>query len=391
MPTYGVFVKERVKAIAEAGYEVRVVAPTPYFPPLPCFERWYCWSQVPREEMLDGISVVRPRYVLPPKLGGFFHSELMFRAAGRAVERIRREFDFDLLDAHFVYPNGVIAVKLGRLYNKPVVVTGRGEDMLRFPGLPVLGTRIRKCLSGADRLVALSREIAEAMQRHGGEGRRICIVPNGVDVDRFHPHAKDDARRRLGLPAKARVLLSVGDCCERKGFHLLVDALAEVRRRYPDAILAIVGGPPRHGRDFTPVIQQRIEAAQLGDAVQLAGRVLHADLAEWYSAADLFVLLSGREGSPNVLMEALACGCPAVATSVGGIPEVLCDDRLGMLVEKRTSGCAAQAIGKALARGWDRTEIQRQMPSKSWQRTAQQLAGVFEEAVAAHAAADTSW
>ena len=119
-PTRGVFVKERLRALASiSGVQLRVVSPTPWFPPIKMFKKWYRWSQYPQREQVSGLTVDNPRYLLPPKIGGYFHPQLIDFAATKRVDRIHQEFPFDLIDAHWVYPAGAWAVKLGQRYGGP--------------------------------------------------------------------------------------------------------------------------------------------------------------------------------------------------------------------------------------------------------------------------------
>lgn len=384
-PIHGVFVKERVKHVAQLpGVDVRVVSPVPYFPPIKAFERWYAFSQIPTRETIDGLDATRPRYVLLPKIGGYFGSQAIGPAYRKAADSLRIKFDFDLIDAHFIYPDGAAAARVAQRLNKPLVITCRGEDILRIPELPFCGREVRFALRQANRLVALSDEIAEAIQRHGGDLDKIRVIPNGVDCEKFHPIDMQEARRLTGLPTDRTIIVSAGYRLERKGFHILIDAIPRIRERFPNVLVVIVGGVARWGQDYTLEIQNRIDAGGLGDHVLLAGPQPHEELARWYSAADVFALLTSREGSPNVLMEALACGAPAVATSVGGIPKVLSDSRLGLLMQNRTASCGADRIVQALSTHWDRDAIRAEMQARSWHRTADEVRTVLDEALDDH-------
>ena len=382
-PVHGVFVNERVRFVNQLPHvDVRVVSPTPYFPPIKRFKHWYPWSQVPRHEIVDGLEVLRPRYFLPPKVGGYFHPRLMLPAAKSAIRQLHRQgFDFDLLDAHFVYPNGVLATALGKRYGKPVVITGRGEDIAKFPDYPIIGKQIRQTLRSATQLIAVSGEIAERMERLGADPRKITVIPNGVDCDKFYPESTDVARGKLNLPAERPIVLAVGYRLELKGFHLLVDAIPRIRERFPNVLVAIVGGQARWAADYLPEIEERIRANGVADHVLLPGVRPQDELKDWYSAADVLSILSSREGSPNVLMEALACGLPAVATRVGGIPDVLKDSRLGLLLTERSAEAAATGLITALSNQWDRQAIRSTMERRSWHATAERVNQVFDRAL----------
>jgi glycosyltransferase involved in cell wall biosynthesis len=377
----GVFVKERIRALAALpGYDIRVISPVPYFPPIRQCKRWYQWSQFPAEETVEGLRVLHPRYLLPPKIGGYFHADLLYPFVKKAVERLRRDFDFDLIDAHWVFPSGVVGVMLARRFDKPVVATGRGEDMLVFPRLPLKGRRIRYALRGASQLIALSSEIADAMRNHGAAADRITTIPNGVDCTTFRPLDRQETRRKLGLPEDAKIILSVGELLELKGFHVLVDALPEIQKRFPGALLVIVGGPGRFGRDYTAEIKRRIQQQNLTSSVLLAGPRPHDELVRWYNAADVLALLSSREGSPNVVMEALACGTPVVATPVGSVPDQLGDPALGLVLRERSLVAAGAGITQALSQRWNRRQIRRAAERRSWEVTAGQVGEVFDRA-----------
>ena len=364
--------------------EVRVIAPVPWFPPVRAFRRWYIYSQYPTAETYGGVTVVRPRYPLPPKLGGYVHSDLVYPAICKAAHRLCTSgFAFDVIDAHFVFPCGVAAVRLGKKMDVPTVITGRGEDMLRFPSMAFKRSRIRWALGKADAAVALSSDIATAMIENGAEPARVVKIANGVDISQFRPLDRVQCRRELGLD-DTPVILSVGDRQERKGFHLLVEAMPSVLRAHPRARLVIVGGPGRHGRDYTRKIEETIHRLGLTGHVHLAGPQPQASLPTWYNAADVFVLLSSREGSPNVLLEALACGTPAIGTPLSGIRDELADDRMGWIVPERTAEAAAEAITGALARSWDRDYIRSVMENRSWESVAASARAVLTRAIQTH-------
>nr|WP_321399885.1 glycosyltransferase family 4 protein [uncultured Desulfobacter sp.] len=377
-PIHGIFVKERVKHVSmTSSIDVRVISPVPYFPPIKAFGRWYSFSQIPKFELFDGLEITRPRYLLLPKIGGRIHSRSMAFFSKPGIEKIRKTFEFDIIDSHFVYPDGVAAAICKKKYNCPLIITGRGEDILSFPNLPVIGDQIRWALQKADALVALSQEICDAMVSNGAPREKITIIPNGVDNQKFTPLARQASRKKLGLPMDKKIILSVGNRLERKGFHLLIKALPGIREQFPDAILVIVGGVARHGQDYTSVIEQAIAQNHLEEHVVLAGAKPSGELVHWYSSADVFALMTSREGSPNVVMEALSCGIPVVATSIGGIPQILNDPALGVLLDRRTVDDAQNGVIEALKTNWDRERIRAFANKNSWFSVAEKVNTVF--------------
>jgi len=381
-PLHGVFVKERMKAVAARGeFDLRVVSPTPWFPPVKMFPRWYPLSQISDRENVEGLEVTRPRYPLIPKIGGYFHAHVMYWSIRRTIARLRRDFPFDLIDSHFVYPDGVVAAMLGDLYKVPVVMTARGEDMIRFPDLPMIGQAIRWGLPRATQMVALSEELAQKMRDNGGDPQRVRVISNGVDTNKFHPEPIAEARQRLGLPLDRKIIIGVGNLLERKGFHLGIEALKTVRERHPDAMMVIVGGPARWGSDYSAEINESIRNSGMEDHVRMMGSRPHEELYLWYSAADLFMILSSREGSPNAPLEALACGTPIVASSSGSLPQLLSHPGLGMMLPERSAPAAARGLTEALSMSWDRAAIRAWAVENSWGAVAEQVAAVFQDAL----------
>ncbi len=381
-PLHGVFVKERAVAMAQLErYDLKVVSPTPYFPPIKAFPRWYALSQIPKSETIDSLEVLRPRYPMLPKIGGYFHAGLMDLGVRSRVARMHKATPFELIDSHFVYPDGVAAVMSAQRLGLPVILTARGEDMLRFPDLPKVGDAIRWALPKATRLIALSEELAERMVANGADRSRVTVISNGVDIGKHRWLPRDEARRLVGLPIDRKIVVGLGTLQPRKGFPMMVEALKQVRDRIPDAMLVIVGGSHRSGSDDTEQIHKTIDAMGLRDHVVLAGPQLPADVHKWLSAGDLFALMSWGEGSPNALMEAFACGLPAVSTAVGSVPQLLANPGLGLVMAERSATAAATAMIEAFQRPWDRAAIHEFARSQSWQSVAERVATVFEQAL----------
>ena len=375
-PHSGVFIKERMVTFAKLkGCRLKVVAPVPYYPPVKLGSRWR-YSQVAHQELRDGIEVYHPRYIMTPKVGMSIYGLLMFLSVLQTVKRIQRTFDFDIIDSHFVYPDGMAAVLLGWFFKKPVVISARGSDINLYGRFPLIRRLLRWTLNRAEKVIAVCQALKDAMVELGVSQDKITVIPNGVDSAKFFPVPRQAARKTLGLPDK-KIILSVGWLIPRKGFDVLIKALKQIMEKDSalDPFLVIVGeGPSRKD------LEELISISGLQERVQLVGNIPHERLHLWYSAADLFCLASDREGWPNVLLESLACGTPAVATAVWGSPDIIVSEDLGLLTKRNESDMAA-TIRRALRKPWQSDAIEVYAKGHTWERVAAAVAEVFEAAM----------
>jgi len=355
--------------------DLKVVAPVPWFPSLKFFKRWYRFSQIPHYETIDGLDVFHPRFFLIPKTGRCFYGILYFLSIFSSILKLRKKFDFDLIDVHWAYPDGFAGVLLGKLLKKPVVVTVRGADIADFPGYFLLRKLIAYTLKEADAVIAVSRALKEEVLKLKIPERKIAVVLNGVDVDKFHPADKIEVRKKLKLSLEETIVLSIGNLIKRKGFDELIKAVSEIKRKGFDSIvLLIVGeGPDR------PRLQMQINRLKANSYVKLVGYKEHKELYKWYGAADLFCLASSREGCPNVILEALACGIPVVATEVEGVPEIIRSEDYGILVPSQNGMALGKAITEALNKKWNRKKLIEYVRENSWEKCANKVFQEFEK------------
>lgn len=364
-PNAGLFIRERMFRVGQA-LPLAVVAPVPWFPLQGLIRRWrpHFRPEAPPAESRDGFEILHPRFFSVP--GVFKSLDGLFLALScfRAMRRLKRRFGFDLIDAHFAYPDGYAATLLGKWLGVPVTVTLRGTE-IRLSRRLLRRRLIRKALTRAARVFA----VAESLKRHavslGIDTGKVRVVGNGVDMDKFHLLPQRAARRRLGLPPGAPVLVSVGGLVERKGFHRVIGCLPELRRAFPDLRYLIVGGTSAEG-DWEQRLRRQAEALGLGESVAFLGEQPPEALSAILSAADVFVLATRMEGWANVFLEAMACGLPVVATRVGGNEEVVCRPELGTLVPFGDGPALCRAIADALGKNWDREEIVAYARENSW-------------------------
>ncbi len=335
-PNYGVFVANRVRQLASSGEAIfRVLAPVAWrSSDLGYRGRGGEETRIAQSEELGPCTIDHPRYCVIPKLGYPIAPILMYLSAARHIARLQQDgYRFDLIDAHFFYPDGVAAVLLGRRFSKPVVITGRGSDLNHHAHLPVIGQMIRWALAQTDWTITVSSALKEQAIALGAAKERVTVLRNGVDLELFRPTLREKTRRRLGLTQTT--LLSVGDLVELKGHDLVIRAMKEL----PNTQLFIIGEGPQKTK-----LRALADRLDLSDRVHLLGSVPHRELPAYYSAMDIFILASSREGWPNVLLEAMACGTPAIATRVGGVPEVMAAKNAGIIVDARSPEAIAAAV-----------------------------------------------
>ena len=360
-PTRGVFVLERIRRLAKRC-EVVVAAPVPWFP----INRWIRKERatVPFLEHQGGLTVYHPRFLSLPRYGKCLDGVLYFLSLIRFVAHLRRDFPFEVIDAHFAFPDGLAATLLAKRFGCPVVITLRGT-IVRLSGYRLHRPQLRWVLRQANRVTAVSDSLKGVAVGLGVPADRVRVIPNGVDPTVFSPMGRRDARRLCGLPEQATVLLTVAGLYEGKGQHAVIDVLPSVVARHPEALYVIVGNP-RPGETYKRRLQEAIRKLGLDRHVLFGGPRPQAELRRWFSAADVSVLATQSEGWPNVLLESLACGTPVVATKVGGAPEIVRDGEDGFLVPYGDAAALRDALLLAVEQPWDRPAIVRHARRFDW-------------------------
>ncbi|MEH0023163.1 MAG: glycosyltransferase family 4 protein [Desulfobacter sp.] len=376
-PWFGVFIKQRMAHFAgRRNCEIRVVAPVPYAPPVKALgERWYTFSKIAPYEVIDGIEVYHPRYFLVPKISMPFHGLFQFLWTLGRLKKIRESFDFDLIDAHYIYPDGFAAVLAAKVLGVPVVLSARGSDIHEFPRYKTIRPLVRFALRHADHLISVSDALRQEMESLENISGKTHVIPNGVDPALFFPMDRAAARKKLGLSTESRIILSVGNLIPLKGFHLVIKSLPRLMASDQRLEYIVIGRG-----DFRNALEAQVRDMGLERRVKFTGVIPHSDLNTWYNAADVFCLASEREGWANVIMESLACGTPVVATNVYGAPEAITSDDLGILVE-RTPEAMGNGLQTALERNWDRETIVSHAGQFSWDRAASELEAIFSKLI----------
>jgi glycosyltransferase involved in cell wall biosynthesis len=308
---------------------------------------------------------------------------LYARGVHRWLEQFTREWRPDVLDAHFEWPDGVGVWRLAERLGLPYTVTLRGwlYESMKYPRI------LRQCveaMQGAAAIISVSNHLAQTAVESGVRPEKIHVIPNGVDTTRFCPRDKAEARRELGLPADARLLVSVAHLGPRKGHRETIHALADLPR---DVRLVLVGGDGCGGRD-AKALRRLARSLGVEDRLMLVGRQPHNRVPLYFNAADVSVLASWREGCPNVVLESLASGTPVVASDVGHVSAMIENGRNGRIVPPRQVEPLAAAIRELLDRPPSPQMVWSSPAVRSWDAVAADVCGVLRQVVERHCASN---
>lgn len=377
LPNAGLFIRERMFRLRPYARGLVVVAPQPWFPfqSLLRFIKPGYRPVQPTMEVQSGVTVVFPRFLSVPGWFRWLDSLSMALCVFPLMRRLCREMHVGILDAHFAYPCGHAAVLLGRWLRLPVSITLRGTESTHLR-VSRLRKRVISAVRNATRVFSVSDSLRQLLVGEGVPPEQIHVVGNGVDLVKFQPIDRHQARRDLGLPDTAKVLISVGGLVERKGFHRVIEVLPVLIHQVPDLYYLVVGGVSPEG-DMSAALRQQVHDLNLDARVIFTGPLPPDRLCVPLSAADVFVLATRNEGWANVFLEAMACGLPVVTTTVGGNAEVVCSPELGILVSFGDAEDLCIALVAALQRNWDRERIIAYARGNAWDKRVATLVSHF--------------
>jgi len=313
----------------------------------------------PLIEQRAGLTIHHPRWLSIPAIGMTAAPALLYHSAATALKHLLKQgARFDAIDAHYFYPDGVAAIRLGARFGLPVVITGRGSDITQFPTYAVPRRLILDAAQRAAAMITVSAALRYALIRLGAPPEKITVLRNGVDLTVFHPENRTEARASLGLTGPT--LLSVGALISRKGHDRIIATLPEL----PDWTLLIAGGGPERKR-----LEGQAQNLNVSARVKFLGAWPHHRLATLYSAADLSILASSREGWANVLLESMACGTPVIASPIPGNAEVIQSPEAGTIADANTPESFVRAIKSWQAGHSSRSATRSYAERFSWHET----------------------
>lgn len=377
-PGTGLFIRERMFRVGR-HLPLIVVSPRPWCPGQSLIRRFRPGYRppAPEHEVQDGVQVHFPLFFALPGLLRRFDGFFMALGAWPTMRRLKKQgFDFALIDAHFAYPDGYAATLLARWFGVPCAITLRGTEVPHSRN-SVIRPLLAQALLRADRVLAVSESLRQLAIELGMPAAKGRVVGNGVDIDKFSPVDRRDARRRWNLPDNAKVLISVGALVERKGVHRVIECLPSLIARHPGLRYLVVGGGSPEG-NMEAELRAQVDSLSLQAHVVFCGPMKPADLSMVLSAADVFVLATRNEGWANVFLEAMACGLPVITTDVGGNREVVSDPALGRIVPFGDATALGHALDDALVQHWDRDRIIAHARANTWDERVKVLIAEFE-------------
>ena len=358
--------------------EVKVIAPVPWTTP---FGKRGVLASIPEKEFIntsdDAIEVFHPRHLVIPKFGRSLYGLLLSIPLFLLVRRLRKKCDVDALFAAWADPDGVATALVSKLIGKPFIIKVLGSDINELLDNRFRRRAIRYALKSANKVIAVSNPLKQKVVEMGIPECKIEVHPNAVDMRKFCPVDKISTREKLGLPLDRPVILFVGNLVPVKGLNYLLEAfqnlISSENGKMP--ILLIVGDGSQKKE-----LQSMAQNYQILEHVFFVGAKPHGDIPLWMNACDIFCLPSLNEGMPNVILEALACGKPVVASAVGGIPEMLTHSENGLLVPPAKPVELSEAIRSALNANWNSAKISKSVEHLSWKKNAQAIMNILSEA-----------
>lgn len=373
--TRGRYIHETARALSRLA-QVRVFFPQVRYPRLPGLApRSFLQGEVGADFSLDGIDVEAYAY---PGFPGVSRASNGCVGARTLLPRLRA-FSADLVLAYWLYPDGFAALRAARQLGLPCIVGARGSDIHMRSGLSAHLTR--RTLAGADAVLTVSQAMrVAAIERFGASPGKVHTIVNGIDTGVFHPRDRAAMRAKLGIAGDARLVTYVGRFVEAKGLRELLEAFAAMAAADPILTLALVGDGVMQVQ-----LMEMIAGHGLQGRVYMPGGLEPVGVAEWICASDVLTLPSWSEGYPNVVVEAVACGCPVVVSDVGGAREIV-NAGNGLLVPPRDPVALRVALEDALSQQWDRAAMAAAM-GRGWGDVAVETLAVCDSALAAHVTA----
>ena len=389
--TSGIFAHLQVKHLLKEGTNIKVISSIPWAPKILWYKaKWKQYGLTPLTSSFEGIDVFYPPHIeLPGNINFSWSGIALFASVVKLVERIYKEFPFQIIHANTIVPDGFAAIWLSRRYGVPCLCVSRGDlNIYPFYGkFSMMATQ--KVLRECDKLVTVSADLARVAKKLEPQVKpNISVVYNGCDFDHFqHVDEKEKCvlRKKLGLPQKKLILFLLGALEENKGIFELLDVYKYLRKRWKDKIHLLMIGA---GKDETAFCK-RIDELNLRDSIHLTGYMLHKEVPQWVKAGDIMIFPTHYEGVPNAVLETMACAKPVVATAVGGIPEIIQDGKTGFLVKKKDTEGIVKIVNQLiededLRKRIGKAALEFLKTHASWPGNAKKMIKIYQDTISSY-------
>lgn len=385
-PTDGIFIYNQLKHLRNANCSIRVITPIPHSPFFLWMRpRWREYAMIAQKEDMGGILVHHPRYIRLP--GKWFHGiscYTRYYGISALINSMMKDFQPHVLQAYTATPSGYVGLLIKKRHNIPLACSCRGGDINTSPAYNKQTFRLTKSvLSQADQVTTVSAALKIAAETIARPRKDIKVIYNGCNTEAFttNKEARMRIRQKIGISLEQKVIMFIGHLYRAKGVLELAHAFVKLHSKHPDSWLVFVGKGPAFN-----TITEIATSNSLLARFFFAGQMKHEEIPDWLNAADIFVLPTYAEGLPNVVLEAMSCRLPIVATKVGGIPEVVADGNSGILIEPMNINQLVTAIDQLLSSNYLRENMgmrgRKIVKEKfSWRGSSSALRAVYEELI----------
>jgi glycosyltransferase involved in cell wall biosynthesis len=382
---YSYFIKELVEAESKYVKKINVLVHHNHLAQLSKYLPFEGYIKVVRqfylkeniidvEEKPDNVKVdlLSFLYLIPDGRNKNFGNKIAEKFEGY-IKKYRIEFD--IIHAHFIYPQGYVAVKLGKKFNKPVIITAHGHDIYDMPFRDNKWyKKIKWILDESNHVITVSEKNRRILvEKLKIRDKKITVIPNGFNSQKFNNISQKESREKIKFFENKKIILCIANQNPIKGQEYLIKAMKMVVEKRQDVICFIIGGG-----SLTKEFDRLINKLNLKNYIKILGLKQHKEIPLWMNSADLFVLPSLNEGNPTVMFEALGTGLPFIGSNVGGIPEIITSEDYGLLVEPANSKNLAEKIIIALNKKWEKDLIRKYAQQFSWDDIARQTLDIYE-------------
>lgn len=330
----GIFIQQQLLALYKYHHcDISVISPIPYVPPFlsSIKTKWSKYKSVPYSDNISGINVFYPRYFRPP--GEIFYgssSNIMDNNLGSFIRSQIRIFKPDIVQAYNGTPQGYVAAKTGLRYKIPVIVSFRGDDTNSYPSYTGNLNKTIFVINNSTIITTVSYDLKKKLGLIASSVKPIKVIYNGCNNKMFYPNKKagNILRKHKGFKKNDIIIVFLGNGQqEQKGVVDAIISFNYLKKRISNVKFLFLGY-----NNLNAKVNNRLKNTSLDD-IYFAGKIKHNEIGNYLNIGDIFILPSWKEGLPNALLEAMACGLPVVASNVGGIPEVIKHSENGFLVE----------------------------------------------------------